>query len=144
MALQLGRSPLLRPVAALAGWTFVMQTWMHVTRVQAIGQYNVSVEPDQIKEDVNKKIPISIAQIADNFNHLHEQPTVFYAVALSLAMIGDSHDYTILAAWGYVGVRIMHSLFQATVNKVMVRFPMFASSSVVLAGLTARLAQLVY
>ena len=144
MALQLGRAPLLRPVAALAGWTFVMQTWMHVTRIQALSKYNCSQEPDQVKEDVNKKIPIGIAQIADNYNHLHEQPTVFYAVALSLAMIGESHEYTVYAAWGYVGMRIIHSMFQSLVNKVLVRFQIFAGSSVVLAGLTGRLAQLVF
>lgn len=67
-----------------------------------------------------------------------------YAVALALAMIGDNHPYTAYAAWGYTGLRIIHSLIHATVNKIMVRFQVFATSSVVVAGMTARLAQLVF
>jgi hypothetical protein len=76
------------------------------------------MEPDQIAQDMNTKLPISIRQVADNYNHLHEQPTVFYAVALALAVAGDDHPYTIYGAWGYVGARIVHSLFQSLVNKV--------------------------
>lgn len=87
----------------------------------------------------NTKIPIRTRQIADNFNHLHEQPTTFYAVALGLALIGDDDPYTEYAAWGYVAIRIAHSLFQAMVNVVVVRFQIFVTSSLVLAGLTGRL-----
>lgn len=144
MALNLGRSPLLRPVAVLAGWTFVMEAWMYATRLPALNKYNVSTEPDKVKEELNSKVPPQIRFIADNYNHLHEQPTVFYAVALSLAMIGDTHDYAVYAAWSYTGLRIVHSLVQATVNKVMVRFQIFAVSSLVVAGLTGRLAQLIF
>lgn len=67
-----------------------------------------------------------------------------FAVALALAMVGDNHPYTVYAAWGYTGLRILHSLIHATVNKVMARFQVFASSSLVVAGMTARLAQLVF
>lgn len=55
-----------------------------------------------------------------SYNHLHEQPTVFYAVTLALAILGDNHPYTLQAAWTYVGLRIVHSVFQSLVNKVMV------------------------
>lgn len=145
MASQLGlNTTLVKPVAVLAGWTFVMETWMYATRIPAMSKYNCSVEPDQVKTDLETKVPMKYRQIADNYNHLHEQPTTFYAVALALTILGDNHRYTEYAAWGYVGTRIVHSLFQALVNKVMVRFQIFASSSVVLAGLTARLLKLVF
>lgn len=137
-------TPLVKPVAALAGWTFVMEAWMYGTRLPAMHQYEVSMDPAQIKEDMNTKIPIKYRQIADNYNHLHEQPTTFFAVALALTIVGDNHKYTKWAAWGYVGTRIVHSLFQSLVNKILVRFSIFATSSVVLAGLTGRLAQLVF
>lgn len=144
MALNLGRSPLLRPVAAMAGWTFIMEAWMYATRIPALSKYNVDPDPEKIKEELQTKIPPHIKWIADNYNHLHEQPQVFYAIALSLAMIGDEHPYTVYGAWGYVGLRVIHSLMQALVNKVMVRFQIFSTSSVVLAALTGRLAQLIY
>lgn len=97
-----------------------MQAWMHVTRVNAIGQYNVSLDPAKLNSDLEAKVPNSIQAIAHNYNHLHEQPTVFYAVALSLALAGDDHPYTVNAAWTYVGMRIFHSLYQTLVNKVLV------------------------
>lgn len=137
-------TPLVKPVAALAGWTLVMEAAMFAVRLPAMGKYGVSTDPDKCKEDMNTKIPIHIRQVADNFNHLHEQPTTFYAVALALTIVGDNHKYTKYAAWGYVGVRIVHSLFQSLVNKVLVRFGIFSTSSIVLAGLTGRLAQLVF
>lgn len=93
---------------------------MHVTRIRAIGQYNVSLEPGEINQELERKVPTDIQAIAHNYNHLHEQPTVFYAVALSLAFAGDTHPYTLKAAWTYVGIRIFHSLFQVFVNKVLV------------------------
>ncbi|KAJ0118784.1 hypothetical protein N8I77_001432 [Diaporthe amygdali] len=137
-------TPLVKPVAALAGWTFVMEAFMYATRIPAMHKYEVSTDPDKVKNDLNTKVPMNIRQIADNYNHLHEQPTTFYAVALALTIVGDNHRYTKYAAWSYVGIRIVHSLFQSLVNKVMVRFSMFVTSSAVLAGLTGRLAQLVF
>ncbi|EGP87148.1 unnamed protein product [Zymoseptoria tritici ST99CH_1A5] len=140
------RQPLLRPVIALAGWTFIMQGWMYAKRLPALSNpdYGCSMEAGEIAHDMNTKLPIEVRQVADNYNHLHEQPTVFYAVALALSAIGDTHDYTIYGAWGYVGLRVVHSLFQSLVNKVMTRFQIFSLSSVVLASLTARAARLLF
>ncbi|CAK1363713.1 hypothetical protein CB0940_04272 [Cercospora beticola] len=140
----LGHSPLIKPLVTLAGWTFVMEAWMYATRIPAISKYNIDVNPEKVAQDFNTKVPITIRQIADNYNHLHEQPTIFFAVALALAVVGDDHPNTVKAAWTYVGARIVHSIFQSTVNKVMVRFQLFLGSSIVLAGLTGRLAQIVY
>jgi len=137
-------TPLLRPLIGLAGWTFVMEIWMYATRIPAIYKYNLSSDPAKIENEMKTKIPPHIRWKADNYNHLHEQPQVFYAVAATLALLGDDNPYTLAAAWGYVGVRVVHSLVQAIVNKIMVRFQLFAFSSVVLAGLTARAAYLLF
>lgn len=95
---------------------------MHVTRINAIGKYNVSIDAGKINQDLEQKVPNNIQAIAHNYNHLHEQPTVFYAVALSLIAAGDTHDYTVKAAWTYVGIRIFHSMYQVLVNKVLVSY----------------------
>lgn len=97
-----------------------MQSWMHVTRINAIGKYNVSIDASKINSELESKVPNNIQAIAHNYNHLHEQPTVFYAVALALAVVGDNHPYTIKAAWTYVGLRVGHSLYQVFVNRVLV------------------------
>lgn len=99
-----------------------MQSWMHVTRINAIGKYNVSIDASKINSELESKVPNNIQAIAHNYNHLHEQPTVFYAVALALAVVGDNHPYTVKAAWTYVGLRVGHSLYQVFVNRVLVSF----------------------
>ena len=117
---------------------------MYATRLPAISKYNISRDQAQIGEDMKTKMPIEVRRVADNYNHLHEQPTVFYPLMISLTLLGDNHEYTYLAAWGYTGIRIVHSLFQSLVNKVRVRFYLFVTSSVVLAGLTGRAAALLF
>jgi hypothetical protein len=79
---------------------------------------------------------------ADNYNHLYEMPTLFYAVALTLALLGDASAASAGLAWAYVGLRVAHSLFQALVNVIELRFALFTLSSLVLMGLTARAALL--
>jgi len=77
---------------------------------------------------------------AHNYNHLHEAPTLFYAVAVVLAIVGHGDGLNATLGWLYVGLRVVHSLVQATVNKVTLRFAVFVASSLVLAGLIARAA----
>jgi hypothetical protein len=73
---------------------------------------------------------------AHNYNHLMEQPTIFYAIVLSLAIMGFDHPFNVALAWGYVGLRVVHSIVQATVNIVAIRLTLFALSTLCLVGLT--------
>lgn len=79
----------------------------------------------------------------DNYNHLMEQPTQFYATTLALIFLEANDPVTVNLAWGYVGLRVVHSLVQAMANPIMPRFYIFATSSLVLAGLTAKAAMLI-
>jgi len=85
-------------------------------------------------------IPDQVNWKAHNYNHLMEQPTIFYAVALSLALMGFGGGINLYLAWAYVGFRILHSLIQATVNVVKYRFLVFALASLCLLGLTVHAA----
>lgn len=130
----------LPPVIALAAWTMVMWAWMYATRLPAIGAAKVDLDemvrdPATSLDDV---LPVGVQWKAHNYNHLHEAPTVFYAVAIVLAIIGVGDGLNAHLAWGYVALRVIHSLVQATVNKVSLRFVLFALSSVVLIVLVAR------
>jgi hypothetical protein len=69
-----------------------------------------------------------------------EQPTLFYAVALTLALIGDETGLNAMLAWLYVGLRIVHSLVQAIVNIVILRFAIFMAASLVLLTMAVRAA----
>ena len=75
-------------------------------------------------------LPSSARSVADNYNHLHEQPTIFYALVFYTYLAGHVTSFTLTAAWVYVALRIVHSLVQNTVNRVMARFAIFALSSI--------------
>jgi len=77
---------------------------------------------------------------AHNYNHLMEQPTLFYAIALALALMGFGGGINLWLAWAYVAFRILHSLIQATVNIVLWRFLAFTGGTLCLIGLTVHAA----
>ena len=82
--------------------------------------------------------------VADNYNHLHEAPTVFYAVSLVLAMIDQGDNLNATIAWAYVGLRVAHSLVQILSNRVLVRFALFVLSTIALLMLVTHAAMSVF
>jgi len=129
-------SPIVAPVVALAAWTHFMWFWMYATRIPAIRAAKMKLDPNRPKGQLMATLPPRVRWKADNYNHLFEQPTVFYAVALSLAVIGHGNGLNAHLAWAYVVLRILHSVWQALVNNVTARFALFALSSFVLMALT--------
>jgi hypothetical protein len=122
---------LLTPVIALAAWSLIMLIWLYATRIPAMQRANI--KPGDIKPGAElPALPPWAANVADNYNHLMEQPTIFYAVALALQLLGQTWEINITLAWAYVGLRILHSLLQATLNIIIVRFTIFVISSIVL------------
>jgi hypothetical protein len=81
---------------------------------------------------------------ADNYNNLMEQPTLFYAMALTLALLGAGDGLNTGLAWLYVGLRVAHSLVQAMVNVLMARFAIFMIASLVLLAMSVRAALIVF
>ena len=120
----------------------VMWFWLYGTRIPALSA--AKVDPDDLVHDTTKGLdqilPVQVQWKAHNYNHLHEAPTVFYAVSIVLAIIGQGDGIKAQLAWLYVALRVVHSLIQSTVNKVTVRFGVFALSSFVLMALVARAA----
>lgn len=139
---------ILKPVVALAAWTMIMWIWMYATRIPAIAKLPKPTEPgaDQgwTGAMLESLIPREIQWKAHNYNHLHEAPTVFYAVCIVLAMIGQGDGLNTTIAWVYVALRIVHSIWQSTVNKVGIRFLLFALSSLALMALTLHAALAVF
>jgi hypothetical protein len=143
MASNIVDSGLLGPVIALNGWTFVMETWMYATRLPVFTRLKIADNNTLTKTEIDAKVPASVRWKADNYNHLFEQPTQFYAVTLALALARGGHDKTDVAlAWSYVGLRVLHSLVQCTTNNIPRRFLLFLTSSGVLAWMTTRAAKL--
>ena len=133
-------SMMVQPVVALAAWTMVMWAWMLAKRMPALRKAGVDMKSlvGGKGTDADRVLPGPVQWPSHNYNHLLEQPTAFYAVTLALALLG-AHDFpTRVAAWSYVTLRIVHSLWQATVNQVMPRFLLFALSSLALIVLVVR------
>lgn len=143
-------SAILQPVIALAAWTLIIWLWMYVTRIPAMnragidGTKMVGSTGRGLREDLIAKGEQRASWVADNYNHLHEAPTVFYAVAIVLAMIGQGDGLNATLAWAYVVLRIIHSLVQILSNRVLVRFAIFILSTLALISLTLHAAIAVF
>ncbi|KAJ5729743.1 uncharacterized protein N7483_004251 [Penicillium malachiteum] len=138
--LNITASGLLGPVVALNAWTLVMEVWMYAVIIPV--SQEIKPTPATTKSQLEAQTPASARWKKDNFNHLMEQPTQFYAIALTLAIIrgGQDEDLDVLLAWLYMGTRVVHSLVQVTSNALAVRFCLFAFSSSLLAVMVARAA----
>jgi hypothetical protein len=135
---------ILAPVIALALWTFVMWAWLYATRIPAMAKLKIIADPRRPGREFTEALPHQARWVADNYNHLLEQPTLFYAVALTVAFAGDGGIVDIALAWIYVVLRVVHSLIQATVNVIPVRFMVFSLASLALLTLAVRAAILVF
>lgn len=126
----------LQPVVALILWTLVIWCWLYATRIPAMSKAHVHPQSAQSpRGDWRQKLPDNVNWVADNYNHLHEQPTVFYALMGTIALTGLQSSAALGLAWTYVGFRILHSLAQILGNRVIVRFTCFALASLALIAL---------
>lgn len=128
-------SPILNAVVALVVWSLVMWAWMYATRIPAIMKMKLKLEPEAPRGEQMNLLPANVRWKADNYNHLMEQPTIFYAIAITLALMNAGDGVNAALAWAYVGLRVLHSFVQALVNKIEVRFAVFFISSLVLIAL---------
>ena len=128
---------ILKPVVALAAWTMVMWAWMYATRIPAMNKAGIDSarQVGGTGPSLDAVLPPQVQWISHNYNHLHEAPTVFYAVALVLAITGHGDGLNAQIGWGYVGLRVLHSIVQASINRIIVRFSLFALSSLALIAL---------
>ena len=136
-------SPILIPVVALVAWSFVMMIWMVIARRRAFAQLGIgwgTIPRGSRGANLEGRVPDEFQWPSHNYNHLMEQPTIFYAIALSLALMGMGDGINYWLAWGYVGFRVVHSIVQSAINIVAIRFSLFALASLCLLGLTVHAA----
>ncbi|REJ72941.1 MAG: MAPEG family protein [Acidobacteria bacterium] len=131
----------LLPLVTLVGWTLVVWIWMYATRIPAILRTGMALDPEAPRGSQMAQLPARVRWKADNYDHLLEQPTLFYALTLAFAMIGPqetSRSVALACCWAYVGLRMVHSLVQTLGNRIEARFAVFVLSTLplfVLVGL---------
>ena len=135
---------ILAPVTALLILSCIMWAWMYITRIPAVSKAGMTLDPNLPKGVQMAELPARVRGKADNYKHLLEQPTLFYAVAFTLALLGAGDGLNLSLAWAYVALRVVHSLHQALWNKIEIRFVLFLLSSLVLVALVIRAALLVW
>lgn len=128
-------SPLIGPVFALILWSLIMLGWAGYRRLTGLKRLKVRPDPNLPQAELLRSLPGKDRWPGENFNNLMEQPTLFYAVIFALILIRQDTDVNLVLAWAYVGLRILHSLIQATVNVIMVRFSVFTLATLVLLAL---------
>jgi hypothetical protein len=131
-------SPILAPIVALVAWTLVVMLWMVVARLPAMKRAGIDLKSRVGGRGANLEgvLPDEVMWKSHNYMHLVEQQTIFYAIALALALMDMGYGINLWLAWTYVGLRVVHTLIQATYNRVMHRFLVFGLGSLCLIGLT--------
>ncbi len=125
---------MIAPVVALVIWSFIVLIWLYFTRIPAMRK--AKVRPNTATKADMEALPASTRNVADNYKHLMEQPTLFYAICFALQFLGQGeHPINIGLAWTYVALRVVHSLVQGAANIIMLRFFIFVLSSVALGAL---------
>lgn len=119
----------LKPVLALVLWTCVMWIWMYALRLPAFAKAGIAPDDARHPGTYADKLPPHVRSAADNYNHLHEQPTIFYALMFFIALTGGADALSVMVAWAYVGLRVLHSVVQVVIGKVALRFLVFTAGT---------------
>jgi hypothetical protein len=128
---------MLTPVLALIVLSLLVWIWMYLTRIPAMQRAGIDPQSAQHPGSLDG-LPSSVRRVADNYNHLMEQPTIFYALCFYVALAGHTDAFNVDLAWAYVGLRVVHTLIQCTFNNVTMRFSVFALSTLALMAMAAR------
>lgn len=126
----------LAPVLALIVWTLLIWVLMYARRIPAMQA--AKINPETAKSPDGKwkeELPLSVQASAHNYNHLLEQPTIFYAMMFYVTLTEQMSAPIYYAAWAYVVLRVVHSFIQVSSGKVMLRFAIFTLSTLVLMGM---------
>lgn len=137
-------SEILQPIVALLVWSLVIWLWMYATRIPAVVAMEMVLDPNVPKGEQMSTLPPNVRWKADNYNHLMEAPTMFYAVTLTLAVAGAGNGAAATVAWVYVGLRVIHSLVQVTKNHIPTRFAVFILSMLAQAVLVVLAVRVVF
>ncbi len=129
---------MLQAIVAMGLLSLVMFLWMYATRLPAFSKAKLDPQDAMHPGTYHDRIPSEVRRVADNYNHLLEAPTVFYAIALAIVVAGLADPLHVICAWAYVGLRTAHSIVQATINKVLLRFLLFVASWIALSVMIVR------
>ena len=128
---------MLTPILAMVIWTLIVWLWMYSLRIPAMQKAGIDPQSAQHPSSLDS-LPANVRSAADNYNHLHEAPTVFYALAVYVHLAGATDQVSVFLAWGFVALRVLHSFAQIVLRNVMARFSLFVLSTLCLIIIAVR------
>lgn len=130
--------PLLGPALTLMGLTFIAQILLYLRRIPAMRA--ARMHPEKAKDmRILAELPNPARWAQGAYNHLFEQPVLFYGLIVFSVMVPIQDQTQIALAWTYVGLRVLHFLVYVSINRILVRFSIFTLSSLMLLALWVRL-----
>lgn len=91
-----------------------------------------NLESARYSDEFRSQLPVSLKNITANYNHIFEQPTLYYAVIIYIYLMQHVDITNIILAWSYVALRLMHTIIQFTINNVSLRVIPFILSGLCL------------
>lgn len=120
-----------QPFFTLMLLTLVVWVYLYARRIPFLNAQ--SVPPDDLTPAKLAEIsPPAVSNPSDNLKNLFEMPVLFYALALYLHATAGVDGVYLISAWIFVAFRVMHSAVHCTINVVMLRFALYAVSSLAL------------
>ncbi|MEL0137526.1 MAG: MAPEG family protein [Halieaceae bacterium] len=132
---------ILYPILFMGVLSFCMMLAMYATRIPAakiLETQGVDLQGLSHPAQLGGVFPSHVERVADNYNHLWEQPTLFYALVGVIWALGHTDTLHLYSAWAYCGFRLVHSIVQTTINHVWLRFGLFMLSWIALATMLFR------
>jgi hypothetical protein len=127
------------PFFAMIALTFLVWVYMYARRIPFIIRSKLT--PEQLSPvELARLSPPAVANPSDNLKNLFELPTVFYALVLFLYVTNHVDTRYVLAAWLFVGFRVLHSAVHCTFNFVPLRFWLYAGGALSLWFMAVRAA----
>ena len=127
----MNQSALFGPFFAMMILTLIVWLYMYARRITFLNGQDI--EPNALTPARLAEIsPPAVANPSDNLKNLFELPVIFYALVLFLELRGEADGSHVAAAWTFVFFRVLHSAVHCTINIVMLRFALYAVSSLAL------------
>ena len=126
---------ILDPMLAMLAWSGLIVAILLMTRIPAVAKQWGNLQFAKHSDELRPKLPEKFRYITDNYNHIFEQPTLFYAVLIYIQLADTASQTNVSLAWAYVSLRVIHSAIQLTSNNVSWRAASFATSSLILIGM---------
>jgi hypothetical protein len=123
--------PIWLPCAAMVGLTAAVWVKLYADR---LGEMRAKRIDPQALASARDTAQLERPQAAENFRNLFEVPVLFYVLCVALVLNGGSTPGFVTAAWGYVALRVVHSLIHVTYNRVTHRFLVYVASTLLLFG----------